>query len=73
MDDRIVLQDVTHILKEGLSDSLVGIYLHGSMAMGGFHPNQSDIDILVVCRTNNLLIYIEELHRSSYILKTRCT
>ncbi|WP_337034057.1 aminoglycoside adenylyltransferase domain-containing protein [Paenibacillus illinoisensis] len=50
MDERIVLQDVTHILKEELSDSLVGIYLHGSMAMGCFHPSQSDIDILVVCR-----------------------
>ncbi|WP_249281137.1 nucleotidyltransferase domain-containing protein [Paenibacillus sp. 7516] len=50
MDERIVLQDVTRILKEELTDSLVGIYLHGSMAMGCFHPNQSDIDILVVCR-----------------------
>ena len=50
MDESIVLQDVTRLLKEELSDSLVGVYLHGSMAMGGFHPNQSDIDILVVCR-----------------------
>lgn len=50
MDERIVLQDVTRILKEELSDSLVGIYLHGSMAMGCFHPYQSDIDILVVCQ-----------------------
>lgn len=50
MDEQAVLHTATHLLKEECADSLVGIYLHGSMAMGGFHPNQSDIDILVVCR-----------------------
>ncbi len=29
-------------------DNLVGIYLHGSMAMGCFNPMKSDLDILVV-------------------------
>ncbi|WP_312884383.1 aminoglycoside adenylyltransferase domain-containing protein [Paenibacillus xylanilyticus] len=48
--EQVILQPVIHVLKEELSDSLVGIYLHGSMAMGCFHPNESDIDILVVCR-----------------------
>ncbi|MGF9697966.1 aminoglycoside adenylyltransferase domain-containing protein [Paenibacillus sp. MABNR03] len=50
MDEQVILQPVIHLLKEELSDSLMGIYLHGSMAMGCFHPNQSDIDILIVCR-----------------------
>lgn len=29
-------------------NKLVGIYLHGSLAMGCFNPNKSDIDIIVV-------------------------
>jgi len=28
--------------------NLVGIYLHGSLAMGCFNPNRSDIDLLIV-------------------------
>jgi predicted nucleotidyltransferase len=31
-----------------LQSNLVGIYLHGSLAMGGFNPLSSDIDFLVV-------------------------
>src|SRR5579871_2778969 len=27
---------------------LVGVYLHGSLAMGCFNPNRSDVDLLVV-------------------------
>lgn len=33
-----------------LGDNLVGIYLHGSLAMGCFNPERSDIDLLVVTR-----------------------
>ncbi len=33
-----------------LGDELVGIYLHGSLAMGCFNPAQSDLDLLVVTR-----------------------
>lgn len=35
-------------LHEYLKNNLVGVYLHGSLAMGGFNPEPSDIDILVV-------------------------
>lgn len=35
-----------------LADNLVGIYLHGSAAMGCFHPEKSDIDLLVVVHTD---------------------
>ncbi|WP_090512733.1 nucleotidyltransferase domain-containing protein [Paenibacillus sp. cl6col] len=38
------------LLKCELSQSLVGIYLHGSMAMGCFTPQQSDIDILTIVK-----------------------
>ncbi len=35
-----------HIYK--INDDLIGFYIHGSLAMGGFNPNSSDIDVLVV-------------------------
>ncbi|QDP41144.1 aminoglycoside adenylyltransferase domain-containing protein [Radiobacillus deserti] len=31
-----------------ITDDCIGFYLHGSLAMGGFNPTRSDIDILVV-------------------------
>ena len=34
--------------REILGDSLTGIYLHGSAAMGCFHPEKSDLDLIVV-------------------------
>ena len=33
-----------------LGDNLVGIYLHGSAVLGGFNPDRSDADVLVVVR-----------------------
>jgi predicted nucleotidyltransferase len=37
-------------LSEILASNLVGVYLHGSLAMGCFNPNASDIDLIVVTR-----------------------
>ncbi|MCC3359240.1 aminoglycoside adenylyltransferase domain-containing protein [Bacillus sp. REN16] len=34
--------------KELLTNEFVGFYIHGSLAMGGFNSNSSDIDILIV-------------------------
>ncbi|WIV20329.1 DUF4111 domain-containing protein [Paenibacillus polygoni] len=48
MNRSINLDGIVHLFQEELQDSLTGIYLHGSMAMGCFHPDHSDIDILVV-------------------------
>ncbi|KGX83400.1 aminoglycoside adenylyltransferase domain-containing protein [Pontibacillus marinus] len=31
-----------------INDNMVGFYIHGSVAMGGFNPISSDVDILVV-------------------------
>lgn len=36
--------------KEILGDCLVGIYLHGSAAMGCFHAAKSDLDLIVVIK-----------------------
>jgi streptomycin 3"-adenylyltransferase len=33
-----------------LQDNLVGIYLHGSAAMGCFNPKKSDIDLIIVVK-----------------------
>lgn len=33
-----------------LGDDLVGVYLHGSFALGCGNPNRSDLDVLVVAR-----------------------
>lgn len=38
--------------KNILGDNLIGIYLHGSLAMGCFHEKKSDIDLLVVVKND---------------------
>lgn len=48
MNQQVVLDRVTVLIKNEFSESLIGIYLHGSMAMGCFNPLHSDIDILVL-------------------------
>jgi len=42
------LDRVVDLFKEEISNNLVGVYLHGSLAMGCFNPEKSDIDLLVV-------------------------
>jgi predicted nucleotidyltransferase len=39
-----IQKEITKIV----NDDLVGFYIHGSLAMGGFNPNSSDIDVLAV-------------------------
>lgn len=34
--------------RDCFNNRLVGVYLHGSYAMGCFNPNQSDLDIIAV-------------------------
>ena len=36
--------------KEILKENLVGIYLHGSLAMGCFNPLKSDVDLIIVVK-----------------------
>lgn len=56
INQQVVLDGITNLLKCELSQSLVGIYLHGSMAMGYFTPQQSNIDILVIVLENDPMI-----------------
>ncbi len=37
-------------LQAALGDELAGVYLHGSLAMGCFNPQRSDLDVLVATR-----------------------
>jgi predicted nucleotidyltransferase len=46
-----VKDTLTYLQKESaiiMDGNLVGFYIHGSLAMGGFNPGTSDIDIVVV-------------------------
>jgi|GEM_PF-151284 len=38
-------------LQRLLGEELVGLYLHGSLAMGCFNPDRSDVDLLAVVRS----------------------
>ena len=44
------IESLISALKNALDDDLVGIYLHGSLALGCFNPDRSDIDILVITK-----------------------
>jgi len=50
-----------------LKNNLVGIYLHGSLAMGCFNPDLSDIDILIVVKKDFSFMKKREL--IDFILK----
>ncbi len=45
------LTEITAYFKQALNDNLVGIYLHGSLAMGCFNSKTSDIDLVIVVKT----------------------
>jgi hypothetical protein len=49
-DTRRHLDELAQGLGELLGDELVGVYLHGSLALGCFNPALSDLDVLVVTR-----------------------
>lgn len=43
-----VVSELTEKIRAITGDNLAGVYLHGSMAMGCFNPDKSDIDLIVV-------------------------
>lgn len=49
-DIKKYIADLQQGIKGLISNNIVGFYLHGSLAMGGFNPKSSDIDILVVTK-----------------------
>ncbi|MCR2044056.1 aminoglycoside adenylyltransferase domain-containing protein [Anaerosalibacter massiliensis] len=50
MMEQFCLNSIVNLFIEEMQDNLVGVYLHGSMAMGCFNPIQSDIDLLIICK-----------------------
>ncbi len=48
MDPSAYLQALTSATADVLGDDLVGVYPHGSLILGGWRPERSDIDVLVV-------------------------
>lgn len=60
MNTQLYLDRFVELMKNELSNNLVGIYLHGSLAMNCFNPDISDIDFLVVI---NKKLKIEEARR----------
>lgn len=47
-----LINDFINITKNIIGENLTGIYLHGSLAMECFNPQNSDIDLLVVVKHN---------------------
>ena len=45
-----ILDKIVNQGRKIFGDELIGIYLHGSMAMGCFNPDKSDIDLIFVIR-----------------------
>ncbi|MDE6516914.1 MAG: nucleotidyltransferase domain-containing protein, partial [Acetatifactor sp.] len=43
-----LLDSITLAAKDILGEALTGVYLHGSLAMGCFNPEKSDIDLILV-------------------------
>lgn len=45
-----LLNRFTEMCRRILKENLVGVYLHGSAAMGCFYPEKSDLDILIIVK-----------------------
>lgn len=43
-----LMDEFVAVTKEIIGERLTGIYLHGSLAMGCFNPEKSDIDLIVI-------------------------
>lgn len=43
-----LLKRFTEMSKQVIGDNLIGIYLHGSLAMGCFNPAKSDLDLILI-------------------------
>lgn len=57
------LKECTNEIRAILGENAEGIYLHGSLVLGGFVPEKSDVDLIVVTK--------KSLHRSAVLDLTR--
>ena len=50
MDIYELMKQVNEWVKEILQDNYVGVYFHGSLRLGSFNPNKSDLDFIIVVK-----------------------
>ncbi|MDE5539779.1 MAG: DUF4111 domain-containing protein, partial [Bacilli bacterium] len=50
MNIKQLMVDVNEWIKEILQDNYVGVYFHGSLRLGSFNPNKSDLDFIIVIK-----------------------
>lgn len=50
MDINKLMIQVNKWIKEILKDNYVGVYFHGSLRLGSFNPNKSDLDFIIVVK-----------------------
>jgi predicted nucleotidyltransferase len=48
-DVQAYVQAVADVVRDVLGPRLVGVYVHGSIVLGGFNRQRSDVDVLVLC------------------------
>ena len=45
-----LMKQVNEWIKDILKDNYVGVYFHGSLRLGSFNPNRSDLDFIIVVK-----------------------
>lgn len=45
---RNYIAQFVELMKQALDDRLIGVYLHGSLAMGSYYPPKSDMDLIAI-------------------------
>ncbi|BAC14103.1 aminoglycoside adenylyltransferase domain-containing protein [Oceanobacillus iheyensis] len=73
MELELILDMIKNRVTKVLHKKLEGIYLHGSIVLGGFQKNKSDIDLIIVINQplnlhekHRLLIYFLSLSMATY-------
>jgi len=68
-DVNLVLQTLLDNVRTILGDYFIGMYLYGSLASGDFNPDRSDIDFLVVTRSElpgSMVVELKSMHARLY-------
>ncbi len=50
MDIKVLMKQIHDWLVDILKDNYVGVYFHGSLRLGSFHPHKSDLDFIIVVK-----------------------
>jgi len=62
-----VLTDITQRIQALLEDTVIGVYLYGSLTYGDYNPGRSDIDLMVIVKeplTKDEIEAVTQLHRT---------